>query len=229
MVCVSQVPACTSSVDTLNGRGQDCCFKIMTVLDASRVFERGMLQLTTQGSPCQHDKQTTWQKFETRGCKRSQRYFAVFCTHVRPSIVSQGCLRAAVCAQLLFCCCRGAFGLSFAAQNHPAVTLGEDIAYITGKFIAVYRRDASCSPRMRLSKPDQGVQAITSLCTSPDHSRVAAIERHETSQRISFWDKNMTVAQPPICADAKAWSCKQLPRCVCKNLPNWQLSLAANW
>eukprot|EP00892_Ulva_mutabilis_P006187 jgi/Ulvmu1/3940/UM018_0163.1 len=65
---------------------------------------------------------------------------------------------------------------------------------------------------MRLSKPDAGVLSITSLCTSPDHSRVAAIERHELSQRITFWDRNMAVAQPPISADVKgqlwdiAWS-----------------------
>jgi hypothetical protein len=87
------------------------------------------------------------------------------------------------------------------------VTLGNDTAYIAGKFIVIYRRDPESSPRMRMSRPDAAVVSITSLSTAPDHSRVAAVEHLEQGrQRITFWDADMTVAQSPIACDVKVYA-----------------------
>jgi hypothetical protein len=111
--------------------------------------------------------------------------------------------------------CSGAFGLSYQGhKNHTVVTLGEDIVYSTGKYMVLYRKDQKCAPRMRISKPDITVVGVTSMTTAPDHSRVAAIEQLENSQRITFWDSNMGTAQPPIACSVQVGHTEPILQCV---------------
>jgi hypothetical protein len=93
--------------------------------------------------------------------------------------------------------------LSYANKNHTVVTLGDDIVYSAGKYLVIYRKDAKSTPRMRISKPDITVVGVTSMTTAPDHSRVAAAEHLETTQRITFWDSDMRAVQQPIAGNVK--------------------------
>jgi hypothetical protein len=83
------------------------------------------------------------------------------------------------------------------------VSLGEDVVYITGNFLVLYRKSPECMPRMRISRPDAALKGITSITTAPDHSCVASIEEHDGSQRITFWDTNLKPVRQPITGKIK--------------------------
>lgn len=106
--------------------------------------------------------------------------------------------------------------MSYTNKNHTVVTLGDDIVYCAGKYMVLYRRDQNCAPRMRISKPDITVVGVTSMTTAPDHSRVAAIEQLESSQRIAFWDSDMGAAQPPITCAVQVGNHQHLVTNRCK-------------
>lgn len=95
--------------------------------------------------------------------------------------------------------CRGAFGLSTATQNQAVACFGDLTAYIAGRYVVAYARDAERQPRMLLSRPDEAVQHVVSLAASADHKELAAVEQlWDGTHRVAFWGPDMAPCAPFI-------------------------------